>query len=83
MPGLVGGQVAKRLVTMLLDGVEFSTRARAVRATLTVEGAVRGLCGDGSVTGSVVTQNAVGEGGRAVAAEAVVRVLAVRRKKKT
>lgn len=80
-PGLVGGQVAKRLLTMLAEGVEFSSRARAVRATVTVEGAIGGLCG-GSETGSVVTRNAV-VGGRAVAAEAVVRVLAVRRKKKT
>ncbi|KJA24084.1 hypothetical protein HYPSUDRAFT_105751, partial [Hypholoma sublateritium FD-334 SS-4] len=46
-PGQVGGQVAKRLLTMLLEGVEFSSRARAVRATATVDGAVAGLC-DGS-----------------------------------
>ncbi len=60
VPGLVGGQVAKRLVTMLLDGVEFSTRARAGAGDVDGggrgAGAVRGricdgICGDAECGG--------------------------------
>ncbi|KIM43336.1 hypothetical protein M413DRAFT_444167 [Hebeloma cylindrosporum] len=42
--GQVAGQVHKRIMTTLLTGVEFSTYERAVKATETVEGAIKGLC---------------------------------------
>jgi len=42
--GQVAGQVHKRIMTTLLTGVEFSNFERAVKATETVEGAIRGLC---------------------------------------
>lgn len=43
-PGQVAAQVNKRIMTTLLTGVEFSTVDRAIKATETVEGAIRGLC---------------------------------------
>jgi regulator of Ty1 transposition protein 109 len=42
--GQVAGQVHKRVMTTLMTGVEFSNIERAVKATETVEGAIRGLC---------------------------------------
>ena len=42
--GQVSGQVHKRVMTTLLTGVEFSTVERAIKATETVEGAIRKLC---------------------------------------
>lgn len=43
-PGQVSSQINKRIMTSLLTGVEFSTVERSVRATETIEGALRGLC---------------------------------------
>ncbi|CAA7261370.1 unnamed protein product [Cyclocybe aegerita] len=43
-PGQVSSQLNKRVMTTLTTGVEFSSVERAVRATETVESAIRGLC---------------------------------------
>lgn len=43
-PGQVSTQINKRIMTSLLTGVEFSTLERAIRATETIEGAIKGLC---------------------------------------
>ncbi|KAF8895423.1 histone acetylation protein-domain-containing protein [Infundibulicybe gibba] len=42
--GQISSQVNKRIMTSLQTGVEFSTRDRAIRATETIESAIRGLC---------------------------------------
>ncbi|KAF8158318.1 histone acetylation protein-domain-containing protein [Crassisporium funariophilum] len=42
--GQVSSQVNKRIMTSLLTGVEFSTLERSVKATETLEGAIKGLC---------------------------------------
>ena len=43
-PGQVSTQMNKRIMTSLLTGVEFSTIERSVRATETLESAIKGLC---------------------------------------
>ncbi|KAJ7175772.1 DUF1714 domain-containing protein [Mycena filopes] len=43
-PGQVSCQLNKRILSSLMTGLEFSTRDRAVKATETLEGAIRGLC---------------------------------------
>ncbi|TFK40616.1 histone acetylation protein-domain-containing protein [Crucibulum laeve] len=43
-PGQVSSQINKRIMTSLLTGVEFSTVERSVRATETLESAIKGLC---------------------------------------
>ena len=43
-PGQVPPNLVRRLVASLLNGHEFSTTERAVRATETLEGAIKGLC---------------------------------------
>ncbi|KAH6908035.1 DUF1714 domain-containing protein [Coprinopsis sp. MPI-PUGE-AT-0042] len=43
-PGQVSTQINKRIMTSLLTGVEFSTLERAIRATETIESAIKGLC---------------------------------------
>ncbi|PFH53932.1 hypothetical protein AMATHDRAFT_44973 [Amanita thiersii Skay4041] len=53
--GQVSPQVIKRILTSLTTGVEFSTIERAIRATETVEGAIKGLCeGIGTLPTSVI-----------------------------
>lgn len=42
--GQVGPQLLKRVMTLLLTGVEFSTRDKSARSTETVESAIKGLC---------------------------------------
>lgn len=46
-PGQVSAQVNRRVLASLMKGNEFSTRERAVRATETIEQAIRGLCEGG------------------------------------
>ncbi|TFK28031.1 DUF1714 domain-containing protein [Coprinopsis marcescibilis] len=43
-PGQVASQINKRIMTSLLTGVEFSTLDRSIRATETLESAIKGLC---------------------------------------
>jgi regulator of Ty1 transposition protein 109 len=43
-PGQVSSQINKRVMTSLLTNVEFSTVDRAIRATETLENAIKGLC---------------------------------------
>ncbi|PSR71938.1 hypothetical protein PHLCEN_2v12148 [Hermanssonia centrifuga] len=43
-PGQVAPRLLKRVVASLLNGYDFSTVERAVRATETLEGVIRGLC---------------------------------------
>lgn len=43
-PGQVSHRMNRRLVSSLLTGHDFSNTERAVRATTTLEGAIRGLC---------------------------------------
>ncbi|KAI0693988.1 histone acetylation protein-domain-containing protein [Cytidiella melzeri] len=43
-PGQVPPSLVRRVVASLLNGHEFSTAERAVRATETLEGAIQGLC---------------------------------------
>lgn len=79
--GLVSSQVKKRIMTSLLTAVEFSSRERGVKATETLESAIKGLCeGDYShIYGRVSTRNAIIND---VASSVVaVRVLNVRRRK--
>ncbi|CCM03040.1 uncharacterized protein FIBRA_05158 [Fibroporia radiculosa] len=45
-PGQVAPRMVRRVVATLLHHHEFSTRSRAVRATETLEGAIKGLCED-------------------------------------
>ncbi|KAH8824918.1 histone acetylation protein-domain-containing protein [Flagelloscypha sp. PMI_526] len=55
-PGQVSSQLIKRVLSSLMTGVEFSTIERAVKATETIEGAIKGLCdGVGPFPGPVVT----------------------------
>ena len=70
MPGQVGAQVNKRVMTTLLTGVEFSTVERAVKATETVEGAIRGLC-EGIVS-AAAGQSSSGSGSGNGAASALL-----------
>ena len=48
-PGQVAAKLVQRIVATLMKHHEFSTRERAVRATETLEGAIRGLCEDAPV----------------------------------
>ncbi|KAF9013449.1 DUF1714 domain-containing protein [Cyathus striatus] len=50
-PGQVSAQLNKRIMTSLTTAVEFSTIERSVRATETLESAIKGLC-DGITCGS-------------------------------
>ena len=79
--GQVSSQVNKRIMTSLLTGVEFSTKEQSVRATDTLEGAIKGLCeGDYSdIYGRVETRNAIVTVKSSVVA---VRELNVRRRKR-
>ncbi|KAF5369265.1 hypothetical protein D9758_002561 [Tetrapyrgos nigripes] len=43
-PGQVSSKINKRIVTLLMTGVEFSTTERAIRATESLESTIRGLC---------------------------------------
>lgn len=43
-PGQVSSQINKRIMSSLLTGVEFSTVERSVKATETLESAIKGLC---------------------------------------
>lgn len=43
-PGQVSPNLVRRLVASLLNGHEFSTAERAMRATETLEGVIKGLC---------------------------------------
>ncbi|KAJ7784665.1 histone acetylation protein-domain-containing protein [Mycena metata] len=52
-PGQVSSQLNKRILSSLMTGLEFSTRERAVKATETLEGAIRGLCEGIPVSGVV------------------------------
>ena len=79
--GQVSSQVNKRIMTSLLTGVEFSTKERSVKATDTLESAIKGLCeGDYSdIYGRVETRNAIVTVKSSVVA---VRELNVRRRKR-
>ncbi|KAJ6584836.1 DUF1714 domain-containing protein, partial [Mycena capillaripes] len=44
LPGQVSCQLNKRVLSSLMTGLEFSTVERAIKATETLEGAIRGLC---------------------------------------
>ena len=79
--GQVSSQVNKRIMTSLLTGVEFSTKEQSVRATDTLESAIKGLCeGDYSdIYGRVETRNAIVTVKSSVVA---VRELSVRRRKR-
>jgi regulator of Ty1 transposition protein 109 len=44
LAGQVSSKIIKRIMTSMLTGVEFSTAERALRATETLEGAIKGLC---------------------------------------
>ncbi|KAJ7758486.1 DUF1714 domain-containing protein [Mycena maculata] len=44
MPGQVSCQLNKRILSSLMTGLEFSTVERSIKATETLEGAIRGLC---------------------------------------
>ena len=48
-PGHVAPKMVERVVAALMKQHEFSTRERALRATETLEGAIRGLCEDAPV----------------------------------
>ena len=78
--GQVSSQVNKRIMTSLLTGVEFSTKEQSVKATDTLESAIKGLCeGDYSdIYGRVETRNAILTVKSSVVA---VRELNVRRKR--
>ncbi|KAJ7147518.1 histone acetylation protein-domain-containing protein [Mycena crocata] len=43
-PGQVSCQLNKRVLSSLMTGLEFSTVERSIKATETLEGAIRGLC---------------------------------------
>ncbi|KAJ6508906.1 DUF1714 domain-containing protein, partial [Mycena sanguinolenta] len=43
-PGQVSCQLIKRVLSSLMTGLEFSTVERSIKATETLEGAIRGLC---------------------------------------
>ncbi|KAI0712566.1 histone acetylation protein-domain-containing protein [Earliella scabrosa] len=45
-PGQVSSKMVQRVVASLMHHHEFSTRERALRATETLEGAIKGLCDD-------------------------------------
>ncbi|KAI0771156.1 histone acetylation protein-domain-containing protein [Trametes elegans] len=45
-PGQLAPRLVRRIVATLMNHHEFSTRERAVRATETLEGAIKGLCED-------------------------------------
>ncbi|RDX50275.1 hypothetical protein OH76DRAFT_466255 [Lentinus brumalis] len=45
-PGQVSPKMVRRIVSSLMNHHEFSTRERAVRATETLEGVIKGLCDD-------------------------------------
>ncbi|KAI1794849.1 histone acetylation protein-domain-containing protein [Ganoderma leucocontextum] len=45
-PGQVAPKLVRRIVSSLMNNHEFSTHERAVRATETLEGAIKGLCED-------------------------------------
>jgi regulator of Ty1 transposition protein 109 len=79
--GQVSSQVNKRIMTSLLTGVEFSTKEQSVKATDTLESAIKGLCeGDYSdIYGQVQTRNAIVTVKSSVVA---VRELNVRRRKR-
>ena len=79
--GQVSSQVNKRIMTSLLTGVEFSTKEQSVRATDTLESAIKGLCeGDyPDIYGRVETRNAIVTVKSSVVA---VRELNVRRRKR-
>ncbi|KAL0960624.1 hypothetical protein HGRIS_005655 [Hohenbuehelia grisea] len=53
--GHVSSQLTKRVMTTMLTGVEFSTVERAIRATETLEGAIKGLCEGLSSTGKPIS----------------------------
>ncbi|TFK73586.1 DUF1714 domain-containing protein [Pluteus cervinus] len=61
-PGQVSSQINKRIMTSLLTAVEFSTTERAIKATESLEGAIKGLCegitplaaGQGNSTGHIL-----------------------------
>ncbi|KAJ6557394.1 DUF1714 domain-containing protein [Mycena vulgaris] len=44
LPGQVSCQLNKRILSSLMTGLEFSTVERSIKATETLEGAIRGLC---------------------------------------
>jgi regulator of Ty1 transposition protein 109 len=78
--GQVSSQVNKRIMTSLLTGVEFSTKEQSVKATDTLESAIKGLCEDYSdIYGRVETRNAIVTVKSSVVA---VRELNVRRRKR-
>ncbi|TBU61878.1 histone acetylation protein-domain-containing protein [Dichomitus squalens] len=45
-PGQVAPKLVRRIVASLMNHHEFSTRERAIRATETLEGVIKGLCDD-------------------------------------
>ncbi|TBU47391.1 histone acetylation protein-domain-containing protein [Dichomitus squalens] len=45
-PGQVAPKLVRRIVASLMNHHEFSTRERAIRATKTLEGVIKGLCDD-------------------------------------
>ena len=45
-PGQVSSKMVRRIIASLMNHHEFSTRERAVRATETLEGVIKGLCDD-------------------------------------
>ena len=79
--GQVSSQVNKRIMTSLLTGVEFGTKEQGVKATDTLESAIKGLCeGEYSdIYGRVETRNAIITVKSSVVA---VRELSVRRRKR-
>ncbi|KAJ7134528.1 DUF1714 domain-containing protein [Mycena epipterygia] len=44
LPGQVSCQLNRRILSSLMTGLEFSTVERSIKATETLEGAIRGLC---------------------------------------
>lgn len=55
-PGQVSSQINKRIMTTLTTGVEFSTVERSIRATETLEGAIKGLCEGITPIPTLITQ---------------------------
>ncbi|KAF8798757.1 hypothetical protein BYT27DRAFT_7122407 [Phlegmacium glaucopus] len=84
--GHVSSQVNKRIMTSLLTGVEFSTQEQSIKATETLESAIKGLCEEyeSHIYGRIETRNGdcndINRGSSVVVVP--VRVLNVRRRKR-
>ncbi|KAF7299054.1 hypothetical protein MIND_00853700 [Mycena indigotica] len=54
-PGQVSSQLNKRILTSLMTGLEFSTVERAIKATESLEGSIKGLCERPVTTSRIVS----------------------------